>query len=239
MGYVKGDEEPIYKRSSVRTLKSQEAWFQRGYVLKASTIPAKWVKDNRKNKKEFEAIGQEEHEGMMPLYGAWQLERYKPPSIEIEGIVPKNEFNNVYYFHPWMLPKGTIHMSEDNPAIQALRSSGLEKVLGQGRKKYEIDELTRSTMSLKVVAKKLNIDYADAVVGFEFSGGRARPRMDGIVICKSKKLELIQGFNAVFMEKLKKKLEEKQVKLKRAWKLIVSKAAVLYDFDRKYKNQRG
>lgn len=34
------------------------------------------------------------------------------------------------------------------------------------------------------IARRLKVDYAPAMVGFEVRGGRSAPKFDGIVICK-------------------------------------------------------
>jgi len=48
---------------------------------------------------------------MSDLFGEWQTEPYSPP-IAQNGIVPKNEFGNVYLFQPNMIPIGTVHLRE-------------------------------------------------------------------------------------------------------------------------------
>lgn len=45
-----------------------------------------------------------------------------------------------------------------------------------------------------VVAKRLEIDYAPAMVGFEFKSGRSFPVYDGIVVCAEFKDVLLEVF---------------------------------------------
>ena len=42
------------------------------------------------------------------------------------------------------------------------------------------------------VAKKLEIDYAPAMVGFEFRNGRSYPIYDGIVVCSEFKRVILE-----------------------------------------------
>lgn len=44
------------------------------------------------------------------------------------------------------------------------------------------------------VAKRLEIDYAPAMVGFEFRNGRSHPVFDGIVVCAEFKDVLLEVF---------------------------------------------
>ena len=37
------------------------------------------------------------------------MENYKPKKAK-NGIVPKNEYGNVYLYKPWMLPVGCVHL---------------------------------------------------------------------------------------------------------------------------------
>lgn len=42
------------------------------------------------------------------------------------------------------------------------------------------------------VAKRLNIDYAPAMVGFEFKSGQAHPVFEGIVVCSEFKDAILE-----------------------------------------------
>ena len=45
----------------------------------------------------------------LEVFGRWQTEIYVPPPA-VDGKVPRNEYGNVEFFKPWMLPKGTVHI---------------------------------------------------------------------------------------------------------------------------------
>lgn len=50
-----------------------------------------------------------------------------------------------------------------------------------------------------VVAKRLEIDYAPAMVGFEFRNGRAVPVYDGIVVCTEFKDAILEVTTSNFL----------------------------------------
>ena len=54
-----------------------------------------------------ERAGQED--ATTGLYGKWQTELYKAPPV-VDGMIPRNRFNNIYLFRPTMLPAGCVHI---------------------------------------------------------------------------------------------------------------------------------
>ena len=79
----------------------------------------------------------------------------------MQGRVPKNEYGNIELFQPSMLPKGALHMtgSIDQSLYHTLTGS------------YAVPGIAR-------VARKLEIDHAPAMMGWDFHsrGGRTRSR---------------------------------------------------------------
>lgn len=56
-------------------------------------------------------------------------------------------------------------------------------------------------------AKKLGIDYADAIVGFSFKNGRAAPKTQGIVVCQEEVTRIMQAY-AKYQLEMQRLLEE-------------------------------
>jgi hypothetical protein len=50
---------------------------------------------------------------MSDYYGEWQVEDYQPGEVK-DGKIPTNLFGNVYYYEPWMLPKGCTVVYYEN-----------------------------------------------------------------------------------------------------------------------------
>lgn len=114
-------DEPVYDRNNVRFVRSKEFWKREARVVKPNEEAYKFTKGKKKWSRALKVyIDDPPRE----LFGEWQTEPYDPPTAE-NGIVPRNEFNNVELFKPSMLPKGCVH----------LRIPGLLKVA----KKLNID----------------------------------------------------------------------------------------------------
>lgn len=44
------------------------------------------------------------------------------------------------------------------------------------------------------VCRRLGVDYAAAMTGFEIRGGRSVPTIDGVVICKEHEATVLEGY---------------------------------------------
>lgn len=82
--------------------------------------------------------------------------------------MPRNAYGNVNLFTPEMLPEGAAHIpSKKRDAFP-----------------YQSRNLIANTLvnGVAKIAKKLGIDYAEAIVDFEFVKKRSIPVMNGIVV---------------------------------------------------------
>jgi xeroderma pigmentosum group C-complementing protein len=94
VGNFKG--KPIYKRSCIQELHTQDKWLQQGKIIKVLYIlyrvklifqeheqPAKKVKRKLlKGKENSEEKNSEENKIESNLYGEWQTEPYVPPPVK-------------------------------------------------------------------------------------------------------------------------------------------------------------
>uniref|UniRef100_A0A2N9FRM3 Reverse transcriptase domain-containing protein n=1 Tax=Fagus sylvatica TaxID=28930 RepID=A0A2N9FRM3_FAGSY len=162
LGFCSG--HPVYPRSCVHTLKTKERWLREGLQVKANELPVKELKRSAKLQKvqvpEDDECGGGNYEGIIKLYGKWQLEPLHLPHA-VNGIVPKNERGQVEVWSEKCLPPGTVHLR-------------LPRVF--------------------YVAKRLEIDYAPAMVGFEFRNGHSHPVFDGIVVCAEFKDAIVEAY---------------------------------------------
>ncbi|KAG6329066.1 hypothetical protein ID866_10023 [Astraeus odoratus] len=164
--------EPVYPRSSVKSLKTAENWMRQGRVICPGCQPMKMVKQRavtigRQREIELalersQAEGRNDGEGdvMQGLYAFSQTELYKPPPIQ-DGKIPKNDFGNIDLYVPSMLPEGAVHIP----------FKGVAKI-----------------------AKKLGFDYAEAVTGFEFKKRRAYPVLEGIVVAAENENAIVDAY---------------------------------------------
>lgn len=95
---------------------------------------------------------------------------YEPPTAE-NGVVPRNAFGNVELFKACMLPKGTVHLkckyAQNNTLLH-----------------HKIFFKFIVVPGLNKVCRKMDIDCASAIVGFDFHGGWSHPMYDGFVVCE-------------------------------------------------------
>lgn len=71
------------------------------------------------------------------------------------------------------------------------------------------------------IAKKLNIDCAPAVVGFDFHAGGSHPVNDGFVVCKEYKDTLIDAWNQEIEESRKREQKKYEDRVYGNWKRLV------------------
>lgn len=142
------------------------------------------------------------------MFGYWQTQPYDPPTA-IDGKVPRNCYGNVDLFKPCMLPKETVHLKRKH--ILMLCYSVLYNFLF-----YLI-----LVPGLLRIAKKLNIDCAPAVVGFDFHAGGSHPVNDGFVVCKEYKDTLVDAWNQEIEESRKREQKRYEDRVYGNWKRLV------------------
>lgn len=104
IGYF--DDEPIYSRDNLHTLRTKHEWLRKGRQLRVDEKPYDQMLSKFKRTK-FDT------EKLLNLYGFWQTEEYKPPAAQ-NGVVPRNRYGSVYLFQESMLPKGTVWLQMPN-----------------------------------------------------------------------------------------------------------------------------
>jgi len=86
------------------------------------------------------------------------------------------------------------------------------------------------------IAKKLNIDCAPAVVGFDFHAGGSHPVNDGFVVCQEYKDVLTDAWNQELEESRKRQQQRYEDRVYGNWRRIVKallireRLKVKYDF---------
>jgi xeroderma pigmentosum group C-complementing protein len=163
--------ERIYRRRDVRGVKSAEAWYRAGRVVKVGEGPVKsLVRRRRRGGRvldeggdgygEGEGEGDDDDDpdrvglfgdaapGLTPVYMLEQTEEYVAPPV-VGGRVPKNKFGNLDLYVPSMVPRGGVHVRHERAAQAAF-------ILG--------------------------VDYAPALTGFEFRGRHGTAVLNGVVV---------------------------------------------------------
>ena len=178
-------EEKVFLKEDVGRLHTIDKWTQENKSVREGEKPAK-VATNR--------------DKVIDLYGEWQVEPYRVPEVEVPGIVPKNEYGNVYLFYPDMLPVGTEHIPYRffNFALLKCNSAKLYS---------NVNDRKGLTMKL---CKKLGIDAAKAMVGWQNKRHGSAPEFDGLIVCQGNKQIVLDAWQEQ-IENDRKKAEKKRL----------------------------
>lgn len=190
-GSSKGEEEDVYLRSDVATVKSAETWHKQGRAPKPGEQPLKRVPYraatlNRKR----EILETEANTGqkvMQGLYSYDQTDWIIPDPIE-NGVIPKNEYGNIDLFAAHMCPAGAVHV----PFRGAVK-----------------------------ICKKMGIDYAEAVVDFEFGNRMAVPVIQGVVIAAEFHDDVMTELQKAEDERIRKEDEKRRKTALGKWRKFI------------------
>ncbi|MCD9643768.1 hypothetical protein HAX54_031467 [Datura stramonium] len=155
---------PVYPRSCVQTLQRKERWLREGLQVKANEIPAKVLKRSGKQNK-----GQD---------------------VEDDDCGEGDCGGTLALYGQWQteqlfLPPAVNGIVPKNERGQVDVWS--EKCLPPGTVHLRLPRLVP-------VAKRLQIDFAPAMVGFEFRNGRSLPVYEGIVVCTEFKDAILEAY---------------------------------------------
>lgn len=164
-------EEPVYLRSDVVHAKSAETWHKQGRAPITGAVPLKQVpyraatiNRQRELAEAEKATGEKVLQG---LYGMEQTDWIIPPPIQ-DGIIPKNEYG--YAYRPEDLFDASSNITRNVDLF-------VEHMCPEGA----VHIPYRGTVR---VCKRLQIDYAEAVIDFEFGHRMAVPVIQGVVVAE-------------------------------------------------------
>ncbi|KAG6659951.1 hypothetical protein CIPAW_03G071800 [Carya illinoinensis] len=168
---------PVYPRSCVQTLKTKERWLREGLQVKAHELPVKELKRSVR------------------------LPRVSDPEDDECG--GGNYEGTIQLYGKWQLE--ALHLPRAVNGIVPKNERGQVEVWSEKC-------LPPGTVHLRLprvfyVAKRLEIDYAPAMVGFEFRNGRSHPIFDGIVVCAEFKDAILEAY---VEEEERREVEEKK-----------------------------
>ncbi|KAI0022124.1 Rad4-domain-containing protein [Xylariomycetidae sp. FL0641] len=187
----KVEEEDVYLRKDVVTVKSAETWHKQGRgpiegaePLKEAPYRAATTNRRREIAEAERATGKKV---MQPLYSWDQTDWIIPDPIQ-DGVIPKNEYGNIDMFAEHMCPEGAVHV----PYRGCVR-----------------------------VCKRLNIDYAEAVVGFEFGHRMAVPVIQGVVIAMENYERVVEELEKDEAERARKEDEKRRKAALNMWRRLL------------------
>ncbi|CAH9089903.1 unnamed protein product [Cuscuta europaea] len=155
---------PVYPRTCVQTLQTKQRWLRDGLQVKANEPPAKTLKHSQKQRKEVSGEDGESSEG------------------DSGGTT---ELYGRWQTEPLSLPPAVNGIVPKNERGQVDVWS--EKCLPPGTVHLPLPRVY-------LVAKRLEIDFAPAMVGFDFRNGRSVPVFKGIVVCAEFKDAILEAY---------------------------------------------
>ncbi|KAA8547709.1 hypothetical protein F0562_004138 [Nyssa sinensis] len=155
---------PVYPRTCVQKLHTKERWLREGVQVKANELPAKMLKRSLKLNKAQPSKGDDHGE---------------------EGCERISALYGKWQTEPLCLPHAVNGIVPKNERGQVDVWS--EKSLPPGTVHLRLPRVAP-------VAKRLEIDFAPAMVGFEFRNGRSTPVFDGIVVCAEFKDAILEAY---------------------------------------------
>ncbi|XP_071706212.1 DNA repair protein RAD4 [Rutidosis leptorrhynchoides] len=165
LGFCSG--HPVYPRACVQMLHTKERWLREGLQLKVNELPVKVLKRSVK------------------------LNKGKSYGVDEDGendcVGPGGDINlfGKWQTEPLCLPPAKNGIVPKNERGQVDVWS--EKCLPPGTVHLGFPRIF-------AIAKKLEIDYAPAMVGFEFRNGRSFPLYNGIVVCTEFKDIILEAY---------------------------------------------
>lgn len=156
---------PVYPRTCVQVLRTKERWLREGLQLKANELPAKVLKRSPKQNKEQASEADDYDEG--------------------DNCGRDTSLYGEWQTEPLQLPHAVDGIVPRNERGQVDVWS--EKCLPPGTVHLRFPGLVP-------IAKRLEIDFAPAMVGFEFRNGRSLPVYEGIVVCTEFKDAILEVY---------------------------------------------
>lgn len=88
--------------------------------------------------------------------------------------------------------------------------------------------------NLNRVCKKLGVDCAQAVIGFDFHGGSSHPTFDGFVVCEEFADEVIKQWEIDVEEQIRKDQEKREARVYGNWKKLIKGLFIRERLKRKF-----
>lgn len=145
------------------------------------------------------------------LFGEWQTDPYIVPSVSsINDPIPKSEKGVYELWNSNFLPNGCSHISTANTTIKGLTN----------------------------VARKLDIDYARAMIGFEIRQKRSVPKYDGIIVHSENEQVLREAYVEYEKKRLEKLQKKKDERIMGNWSKLVRGLLAREYVEKKYGNRK-
>ncbi|TPX63489.1 hypothetical protein SpCBS45565_g06575 [Spizellomyces sp. 'palustris'] len=195
--------ELVYPRSHVKQLHTAETWLKRGRRVKCDVEPVKHVKARVATitrKRQIEAEKLDDPRGR-------------------EELGPEGDSSMSAVFGEWQTEEFVAEPLVDGK----IPRNAFGNIEIFHRNMLPIGAVHLQLNGVGRLAKKLGIDYANAVVGFEFHAGRSTPVINGIVVAEEFEDILIAAYEENLQLLREQEIKKRQRRVYIRWKkLIVS-----------------
>lgn len=103
----------------------------------------------------------------------------------------------------------------------------------------KINFVSNTVPGLPKICKKLEVDCAPAVIGFDFHSGSCHPMLDGYVICEEFADTVVAAWNQYQEDQAKREEEKYQQRVYGNWKKLIKGLYIREKLKRKYNFQGG
>ncbi|GAA5963176.1 hypothetical protein JCM3765_003635 [Sporobolomyces pararoseus] len=182
----------VFPRSSVIVVKSLENWYRIGRSIKPGEIPRKFVKGRTVT------INSKRREELIKLDGGEVDDQPLYSQDQTELYVPDPVVDG-------KVPKNSF--GNIDLFVPTMLPEGAVHL--------------PSKLAVKC-AKMLQIDFAEAIIGFEFRQRRATPTMSGIVVAKEHSETLREAIANLEQQSLEKTLAQQQDRVLKRWKKLIT-----------------
>ncbi|KAJ3752274.1 hypothetical protein EV360DRAFT_55515 [Lentinula raphanica] len=203
--------EPVYPRSSVVSLKTPENWLRtEGRSIKAGEVPMKYVKLRASTigkKREIEMIKEE----MKNAKEKTKAQAKSSGGTTVEGEVMQGLYarHQTEPYVPDPVIDGIVPKNQFGNIDLYVQS-----MLPKGGVHMPFKGIAK-------IARNLHIDYAEAVIGFEFRKRRATPVLEGIVVAAGYEEILLEAFLEAEREAAEKNRIKKEERALKQWARLV------------------
>ncbi|ORY75207.1 Rad4-domain-containing protein [Neocallimastix californiae] len=161
--------------------------------------------------------------------------------IRNEAIYPRSNVRPVNTKEYWI--RQGLSIKEGAKAAKYIKSRGIVPKSQFGNiDMFKPSMLPEGGTHLQIqglgpLARKLNIDFANAVIGFDFRLGHCVPIIDGIVVATENVDKLLSKFEEFELEKFKKYMEKREKRILSNWRRLVKGLLTRERLNEKYGNE--
>lgn len=200
---------PVFHRKNVLTLRSARQWYNEGKVIKEGEEALKWVKSRGYTLANRRAEEQARAEGEEVLQEGLYA------AFQTELYRPPAVINGI-------VPKN--HYGNIDLFVPSMLPEGAVHIPYNGSAK---------------IAKKLDLSYAEAIIGFEFRKHRSNPKMLGIVVAEEVEDMVLDAYWTSESAAVEKEMNRQQERALKNWRKVFNALRIKKRLKEQYGGQQA